>query len=321
MKKAAIVLLLLLPLVMPAQVPGSLSGPTLGYVFDGSLQTLRPLLGVAGSATIGGPVDLGFAITQAVDLPDERHVIASPADGFYVVAIDMGANPPTSQPIKGASRSVSEISVSPHGTAAALTYREGQLVLLVTGLPTSPTITTEISTVGIAAPLRHVAVNDDTSALMLTFAEGERETVYRWNPTDGFRLVASTVAVGALAFVNSSDVVFADSGTDEVFLAHDVKRKSSVTFVAGSAGGISRPIGAGISSRNEILVANAGSGTVIAFDANGQMLRTQDCNCSVSGFYPLGAGVFRLTEKFNQTMYLLDGGGSENRIVFVPPVQ
>jgi hypothetical protein len=155
----------------------------------------------------------------------------------------------------------------------------------------------------------------------MSFAEGERETIYRWNRTDGFRLLASTVQVGTLAFVGSTDVVFADSGTNEVFLAHDVKRQSAVTFLAGSANGVSRPVGAGISNRNEILVANGGSGTVIIFDANGQILGAQQCGCNVTGMFPLGPGMYRLTDQINQTSYILDGGGTNTRISFVPPLQ
>jgi hypothetical protein len=311
----------MVPILALGQAPGALSGPMLGYVLDSSAGTLRPIVGIAGSATVGAAVDLGFTITQAVNLPDQRNVIVVPSTDGDLLSLDMGMTPPVSHPIKGSTILVSEISVSPHGTAAVLSYPSSQLVRVVTGLPNNPVIAFEISTTEVAPILRRVVVNDDASALMFSFAEGERETVYRWNRTEGYRLLTSTAEVGALAFTGDADVLFADSITNQVFLAHDVKRQSVVTFLAGSAGGVSRPIGAGLSSRNEIFVANAGSNAVMTFDASGRMLRTQHCDCRVSGLILLGLGAYRLTDRLNQTIYVLDGSTIENRILFIPPIQ
>jgi len=321
MKRVLLFLLIMFPALAMGQAPGSVSGPAMGYLFDRNLESLRPLAGIAGSATVGAPIDLGFTMSLAVPLPDQRNVIASPSAGSFLVSIDMGTSPAVSHPIKGAAKSVSEISVSPHGTAAALSYASGQLVQVVTGLPYSPSITLGITTTLIAAPLRRVVVNDDASALVMTFAENDRETIYRWNRIEGYRLLASTVQVGALAFVGNADVVYADSATNEVFLARDVKRQSVTTFLAGPSDGVSGPTGAGVSIRNEILVANAGSGTVMVFDGDGRILRTQQCDCHVSGMFPLSTDMFRLTDRFDQTTYVLDVSESENRILFIPPLQ
>jgi hypothetical protein len=315
------ILLIIVPFLAVGRSQGSLSGPALGYLYDSSLETLRPILGIEGSSTIGGPIDLGFTLTGVVALPDQRNFIAAPSEGSFLVSIDMGASPPVSHSIRGAAKSVAEISVSPHGTAAALSYPATQLVQVVTGLPYSPAITLGITTSLISAPLRRVVVNDDASVLVMTFQENDRETIYRWNRTEGFRLLASTVEVGALTFVGSSDLVYADSGTNEVYLARDIKRQSVTKFVAGADDGVSGPAGAGLSNRNEILLANASSGSIMALDTDGRILRNQDCDCKISGLFMLGAGMFRLTDRLDQTIYYLDFAGAENRILFIPPLQ
>jgi hypothetical protein len=273
-----------------------------------------------GSATIGGPIDLGYTVSLAVPLFDQRHVLAAPADGSPLQIVDMAVQPPLSRAIPDAEPRVSEIRVSPAGYSAALLYPASQQIQVIRGLPANPVIAFSLSTSLMDLPMRRVAVNDDASVVLVSFAENDHEIIYRWNPTDGFRLLATTPRVGALAFVGSTSAVFADSVTNEVFLAGDASRQSAVRFLAGADEGVSRPIAIGVSNRNEIILANAGSGKLMTFASDGRILGTQTCNCKLSGLYPLATGLFRLTDPLNKTMYILDGGEPGNRIAFVPPL-
>jgi len=317
---SAVLLLMILPVLAVSQSPGSLSGPTLGFIFDNSLGIVRPLLGISGNATVGAPVDVGSPVTNVISLTDQHSILAVPESGPYLLSIDLEASPPFSRSITGALKSA-EITLSPNGKTAALAHQVGQLVEVVTGLPDHPAVILEVTTVLINAPLQRVVVNDAGTLLLITFLENDRETIYRWNRTEGYRLLASTVRVGALGFVGPSDAVYADGGTNEVYFAHDVKTGSVTQFLAGPSDGISGPIGIGASNTGGFFIANSASRMVVMFDANHRIVRSQQCDCNITGVYPLSAGIFRLTERLNQTIYLVDESKSEARLVFVPPLQ
>lgn len=321
MRTALVVLMLLtLPVLAASQSSGSLSGPSLGFVFEPETGIVRPLLGIIGSATVGAPAEVGLPLTNAISLSDQHSILAVPESGPYLLTIDLATTPPVSRSIIGAAKSA-DITLSPNGNTAALAYRSGQLVEIVTGLPEHPAVTLGITTTLINAPLQRVVVNDAGNLLLMTFLENDRETVYRWNRTEGFRLLASTAGVGTLGFVGPSAAVYADSGTNEVYFAPDVKTGSVTQFLAGASDGVAGPIGVGASASGGFFIANSSSGTIITFGANLRILGTQQCDCTVSGLHPLSAGVFRLTDRLNQTVYLLDTSTAEPRLVFVPPLR
>jgi len=314
-------LIALIPALVMAQSAGTISGPTLGYVFDPSLSSIRPLRGIAGSAMVGEPVNLGFALSNAISLRDERYILAAPQEGSYLVAINLGVNPPVAKAITGAAKSAA-ITLSPNGKTAALSLSQGRLIEVITGLPENPSITLEITTSFLFAnPPHRVAVSDDSTVLLMSFIEDGRENIYRWNGTEGFRFLASTEQVGAMMFIGSSDALYVDSGSNEVFRARDIKRMSITQFVAGPRDGVSRPVGIGISGNGGYYIANAGSDSVMSFDDSGHLLQTQNCECDISGLYLLGARTYRLTEGLNQTIHILDDNSAESRILFVPPIQ
>jgi hypothetical protein len=243
-----------------------------------------------------------------------------PESGPFLLSIDLGVTPPLQRSIIGAAKSA-DITLSPNGNAAALAYRAGQLVEIVTGLPDHPAVTLEVTTTLITAPLRRIVVNDAGNLLLMTFLENDRETVYRWNRTEGFRLLASTAEIGALGFVGASDAVFADRGTNEVYFAQDVRNGSVTQFLAGASDGVSGPVGVAASKTGGFFLANASSGTILTFGPNRRIIGSQQCSCNMSGMSLLSTGIFRLTDRWNQTIYLLDDSTTEPRLIFIPPLQ
>src|SRR5258707_5275332 len=55
------------------------SAPVAGLVFDGSLQTLRPINGIVGTARVGKPLDLGFQAGLALVSPRQDYTLATDA--------------------------------------------------------------------------------------------------------------------------------------------------------------------------------------------------------------------------------------------------
>src|SRR5438552_811758 len=58
----------------------SVTLPVLGFVLDQS-GGLRPLIGVAGAASVGDPLGLGFSVVQAAMPPNHDYILASTGNG------------------------------------------------------------------------------------------------------------------------------------------------------------------------------------------------------------------------------------------------
>jgi hypothetical protein len=313
-------IIVMIPMLAFGQSIGTINGPSLGYVFDTNAGSVRPLTGIAGSATIGGTLNLGYAITSAISLPDERYILAATQEGSNLVTANLSVDPPLTRIVPGASNS-SDISLSPNGRAAAISVPGGNLIQVVTGLPDKPEVTLEISTSALPAAQPHRAiVNDDSSVLLVSFMDNGRENIYRWNGTEGFRFLASTAQLGGMMFLGQSDAIFADRDSNEVFAARDVNRASITQFIAGPEDGVSNPIAIAASGKSGFYVANAGSNSILIFDNLGSLLRSEACSCTISGLFRQGSHAFRLTDALNQTIYIFEDNGVESRILFVPPV-
>src|SRR5207248_4490799 len=63
----------------PVSLTASLTLPILTFVPD-STGGLRPLLGIAGAASVGAALDLGFSIAAAVTSPGHDYILATAAD-------------------------------------------------------------------------------------------------------------------------------------------------------------------------------------------------------------------------------------------------
>src|SRR5438105_2056639 len=59
----------------------SLSGPSLGFLFDPQAQAIRNLQGIPGSAVVGESLALGFSVTSAVFSPVQDYALATGGDG------------------------------------------------------------------------------------------------------------------------------------------------------------------------------------------------------------------------------------------------
>src|ERR1051325_1541294 len=65
--------------------------PVLSFVADDA-HNLRPLIGVAGAASVGEGLNLGFNIDQAAIPPHHEYVIATTGDDRRAVFVDLRAS-------------------------------------------------------------------------------------------------------------------------------------------------------------------------------------------------------------------------------------
>ena len=298
---------------LSAQFSSTLSGPVLGYVLDRNAGTVRPIRGILGSATIGGPVDSAPTVSQLLTL-DARNVVVSAHSGSELIALHLDKEL-SSTPLAGFPANPFRSAASIRGGAAAFYYADAKQVRIVKGLPRDPS---DAGMLQLDRPLTQLAVSDDGSLLVYSTREEEGEAVYAWTSGSGSpRFLATAASVSGLVMTPNGDAIVTDRGANEVFAIWDAAGGAVRKLLADSTDGVSGPTGVGVSSSSRVYVANAGA--VMVFDASGRFFKSLRCNCAPSGVSLLRDSVFRLTDGVTQTIFLLDASSAQERILFVPP--
>jgi hypothetical protein len=298
------------------QFSSSLSGPVLGYVLDRNAAKLRPVRGIIGSATVGAPLDSGYGVTQVLSL-DGGHLIASTDATAELMALTVDAGQVSSVVVPGVVANPTRSAASVQGKSAAFYYSGTHDVRIVAGLPEEPR---HVATWQTDRPLTQMAVNDDGTLLVYAVAEADGEALYALSASSASpRFLTSAVSVSGLAITKNGDAIVTDRSANEVFAIWDATGGAVRKLLADANDGVSSPAGVAVSSAGRIYVASTGS--VMVLDPNGRVLKSQRCNCTVSGVNLLRDSVFRLTDGITQTIFLLDASSSEERILFVPPPQ
>jgi hypothetical protein len=317
------VLALATSVVVPAALSfagqlGELSGPAAGYVFSSGDATLRPVRGVLGSATIGAPVALDIAITQALAL-DGLRFLASAAEGMVFISLESGT--PAIAPLTGVPPNPSRAVGSRRGTAAALYYAGTQQLVILAGLPSRPGVAHVVDVFLKGGPVTQLAVNDAGTMVVYAVSGGGRDGVFAWRAgSPGDRLLATADSVSAIALASNDDAVVADAGGRQLLRIRDPAQRAILELLAGDAAGISSPVGVLLTDDDRVFVVNAASSTIVALSSRGVPGSALSCACEPSGFYRFGDSVYRLTDRTDRTIYLLDTSGTRQRVFFVPPL-
>jgi hypothetical protein len=299
-----------------AQSPNKLSGPIAGYVWSVTDHALHPIQGVLGNATIGGPVDGGFEMTQALPL-DERHFLGSTTDEASLVVISAATLPFTKSVVAGTPANPSLAVRSAKGSAAALYYSAEQKIRIVTQLTSTPILAESIDVLPGPREITRMAVSDDGRLVMYAASQPDQDALYSWTSASSHRLVTLLQRVSGIALLENSDTVVVDSKENAVYYIADPTRSASRVLLADDRNGVSNPTGVAVNG-GRIYVTNASARTVLVLTPSGQVLRSFPCNCEPAGLYPFGDSVYRLSERVDQTINLLKVGATSDRIVFVP---
>lgn len=317
----AVLVLVIVAILVVADVCGaqtnSLSGPVVGYVFDRQASNVRPIQGILGSATVGAPVETDAAmISQSLAL-GATHAIVSTDQALLALSLSGGKS--SSLAIPSLPPNPTRMAASIQATAAAVYYSSTNEVRIVTGLPQEPRYA---GTVHVDRPLTRMAVSDDGRVLVYATDEADGNFLYAWTASSGAsRFVTSATSISGIAITRNGDAIVTAEADNEVFAIFDASGGAVRRLLADVRQGVSRPIGVALSPDGRILVGNKESATVTVLDSNGRLLRTLHCDCAVSGVYPIRDAVFLLTDGIDHTLYLLDAGSPEERILFVPPPQ
>jgi hypothetical protein len=293
-----------------AQEP--IRGPMLGWVWDSQKETLRPVLGIAGSSLLGNSLDLGAPVKSAAISGAQEYALVLLGDSRDPALVSFRDSKPSALPLPDVPSGASRVDLSPHGDSAALSYEDAKKIIILTGLPAAPSVqgNLDLSVEGLPAAL---ALNDGGSTLLATYPDLPATLVIdsggnRWPlPFDP--------AVKALAFFeNSRDALL--SAADGVYLAKNVSDTTELTqvWISAAAGAVA-PFDA-----KRILVVDTDAQNILKLDLeSGENLAVQ-CPCAPTSLSRMsGRVVFRLNEVSKGPLWLVEVQDSGLRTVFVPP--
>lgn len=295
--------------------PGVPGGAMLGYFWSSSDSTLRPLLGVSGSAQVGQSiVPAGSYVSGA----------ASTASGLALVEDGKGdlflLNLPSPHPtMVGASVAAgAHIAFSPSGGTAIAYAQGGGSVTLIAGLSAQPSATQLGLPSGVK--LGSAIVSDVGTILVSTEANPVAIEVLT---SAGQLLPVTTVTkAGGMSFLRGvDDALVADRGQNTLSLLNNVS--GSLAVQALSAQGINQPLAVASSSDGRwAVVANGGDNNILRIDLkNGAAPSKLPCLCQPNQLSALaGSGSFRLNDLGNGPLWTIDVSGSTPKLLFVPAI-
>jgi hypothetical protein len=288
---------------------GGVRGPVAGYVFDRSARALRSILGIPGAWLVGDPLAFGIDLASAYVSPRQDLALVVGADGalrwFRLKSGAVSGLTPN-----GITLVPERVAFSPSGTAAALAA--AGRVQVVTGLPDAPA---PAGTVDAGRAPGSFAISDD-GALLLFAARGSIRLV----GTAGENRKLMDAGDGALvAFApGGHDAAVADPAGAGVVLFRDIAGAATQSVLAPPGDSIAAPVGLAFSSDGrKLYVASSAARSVTVLDPATAERSAIACDCAPAGLFPMG-NLFRLTEPGAGPLWLLDAGGGDPRIVFVP---
>lgn len=305
-------------LLFPALVAGAttIQGPELGYVFDSAKGELRPILGIPGAAVLGQPLALEVGLRKVAISPQQDYALAIAGEHNQAIVFVMGHSPLTPVMVQGADRGADQIVISAGGKAAALYYRNASRIEVVTGLPAAPKVSSELY-LSAGETLSAMAIGDDGH----TVVAAAGSTVFQVTAGGEVPLLAELGSVAAITIPAAGTAFVADSGNNQIHRVRGIGAGIETDVIAGPKDGISTPVAVAVSrDGSRVFVANAKSETVSIIELTaGTAVTNLACACAPTGLARLaGNEAFRLTEMSSRPMWVLDAGGTEPRVLFVP---
>jgi len=287
---------------------GSLAKPSIGFVFDSSTKSLRPIQGLPGAAVVGPPVEFGFVPSSAHVSPRLDSAFIAAADGtphFFRLA----SSALTERPVAELA-SFLHVFYSPSGTAAALV--SAGKIQVIKGLPDSPTVSATFSPRANPRKRRPLpdalAVSDD-GAYLLYAAGGPVELL----AVAGDSRQVLDAGPGTLAAFAPRSHDAAVIQSDKLYIFNDIAGSATRRTMDSTAS----PSDLAYSpDAHSLLIASAAGRSVTTVNLETGDRSSLACDCALSTLSPMGS-VFRLNQLGKDPLWLLDPA-SDRGLIFVP---
>jgi hypothetical protein len=276
--------------------------PVLGYMPDGG--SIRAIYGIPASGTIASPVATARDLAQVSVAPGANFAVAVTADNGQPVVVALGAGAVQLNSVFGAVNGADRVVLSPRGSAALVGSSSRSTFQVITGLPAAATVSRTIDA-SVVNDATAVAISDDGQWVVSASADG----VNAYGPAGQSIPLPVSGAVTALAFLSGKlDVATTTAST--VTMIGDIGGAVNATILH------SVPPGTPMSADNNHLVLVEPSGGIGHINLTTGAVTVADCQCTPTGLFNLGGGVFRLTGINGGAAKVFDA--SSDSVWFVP---
>jgi hypothetical protein len=311
-----------------SSAPIAPSGLQLGYLWQKDSQNLYPVVGVTGSARLGDgvlPANERVTVAGAAKGPTGAWAVVLDQDGTLK---ELNLSTGAANPLAAHIPLDSTLVFSPAGVTAALGSASAHSVVVLTGLPSAPRVSTLMLPSGV---LSGVAVSDGGTVIAGISQPGAAGTqvtmISEMNQTIA---LGSVQGWGGAAFVPAAltgsggeAAVFADSGSARVSYAANLGAASPDVRVLAGSGLLRAPNAVGVSANGKwAFVSDGGKPQVVRLSLiePASAPSAIACACNPDRLSPETTdGIYALTSgSSGQPSWLLDTRTSQPRTFFVP---
>jgi hypothetical protein len=287
-----------------------MSGPVPGFVFHAPTHSIRPILGVPGSAYLGSMVVQDF--DAASISPLGKSALATRGGQLYFVqGLDLAE--PLATPIDGAISAVDRFAWSQDGLGSAVYSSDSRQAQILRAADPSqlPSVQSSLDLSSTDAAVSALAF--DGKRLLVGAG-----SVYLADPA-GLKLLLRTVNPAALALgAGNGDLFVADRDSNRIWTIRDYAGDATpMLFIDGLAA----PVGLRLSANGRnLLIANSGNSSVDVLDVSTRSaLKHIDLGFEPSRMDTVGSGALALlnTGSSSEPLYLIDSG-EDLAVYFVP---
>lgn len=306
-----------------ALAQSTLSGPSLGLVYDAKAQAIRPIWGIPGASTTGQPIATGFTVVSALISPAQDYALAVSSDGSLNVVL-FGSGSPTSQAVAGVT-TPDRMVLSPTGSSAVLFYKTGT-VQIVSGLPGSPSAGPQIDITMLPNAPDVIAIADDGTSILAGVPENapgdpaHGEVFLVPSDSSGPRSIATVQHASALAFfAQSHDALIADDAAATVVKMEDAAGAASPVWTFTDTNFTAPDSVQAAADGHLVFAASSKNGVLAILGGDGSNPIYVSCQCTPAELHPLAStSLYQVTEPANGLLWAFDANLLNPRVLFIP---
>ncbi len=321
-------------MLVAAAWSGDLSGPSLGIVGD-PRAGLRMIRGVPGAATFGDTVDSGAGVLTIAIAPRQVRWLAADADGVRLFQIQ----PDGAFAAAGAAPiQPSAIGFSPSGSIAGAFDPAANAI----SLWGAAVLRVDAGRLPDAMDL--LAISDRAGPLLAGTLRRDHQSVYVLDGAGAVKVFSGFQDITDVTFLGAgADLAVCDRGAGRIFVVRDplaggaqelaldlsAAAQAPARIASSSDGNLLAVMVSSVSAPGKKPLRSASPHPIVARASTVGLLRLSDrqwttveCPCAATSLAPLsGNAVFRLTDRTDQPLWILDADGGAPGVVFVPAVR
>ncbi|MBL0156000.1 MAG: hypothetical protein IPP47_02640 [Bryobacterales bacterium] len=273
----------------------NLAGPVSGLLVDDQSRSIRPILGMPGSAYAGDASVTTFDFASAA--PDGRSALIARAGALYLVRrLDGGT--PTWRELSNESASFSRAAWSESSETLAVVNTSANRLEFWIALSNEPKLASTIDLTSFTGSVAALAVDKDARYAFAATQGADGSALYMLQAGGEPRMIADLGRSGGL-LLSAGALYATDRGRNEVLRVTNWASAPEVATIASAGHGVNDPVGVALSADHGTLyIANAGINQLLGFDLAAGAVRTSlDLDFQPTRLERLGTGNLLLLER------------------------